>query len=256
MDWSPSQYLKFEDERTRPARDLMNAVPNRRVRKAIDLGCGPGNSTELIVERYPDAEVSGIDSSADMVAKARERVPGIAFEVADIGAWGGEGAYDLILANAVLQWLPDHEQLLPHLVHRLGEGGSLAIQMPDNLDEPSHRSMRDAARQGPWASRLAAADATRTEIGSPQFYYDLLQPLCRRVEIWRTIYHHPLDGVEGVIQWFKATGLMPYLALLDEGERQAYLDRYRDLLRERYHISRDGCLLLAFPRLFIVATSC
>lgn len=254
MDWSPSQYLKFEDERTRPARDLLNAIPNRQVHRAIDLGCGPGNSTELLVERYPGAEISGVDSSAEMIAKARERVPGAVFEVADIAAWDGERPYDLIFANAVLQWLPDHARLLPQLVRQLNEGGSLAIQMPDNLDEPSHRSMRDAARQGPWASRLSAADATRTEIGSPQFYYDLLQPLCRRVEIWRTVYHHPLDGVEGVVQWFKGTGLMPYLALIDEDEREAYLERYRDLLRERYRLSGNGHLLVAFPRLFIVAT--
>jgi trans-aconitate 2-methyltransferase len=139
MTWSAKQYVAFEDERTRPARDLLAALPPGDVRSAIDIGCGPGNSTQLLVERFSGATVRGVDSSADMIEAARQRLPQVQFDTVDIGSWNDNGPFDVIFANAVLQWLPDHDTLLPSLVARLTEGGRLAIQMPDTLDQPSHR---------------------------------------------------------------------------------------------------------------------
>lgn len=252
-DWSAAQYVKFEDERTRPARDLLAAVPGEAA-SAVDLGCGPGNTTELIVRRYPDAQVTGLDSSPDMVASARGRLPDVAFAVADLSTWAPPAPVDLLYANAVLQWLPDHETLFPRLLSHLRPGGSLAVQMPDNLDEPSHAAMRSVAREAPFAAHMAGADGARTSLLSPAGYYALLRPHARRVDVWRTIYHHPVDGVAGIVEWFKGSGLRPYLHRLSAEAQTAYLDRYAATIAPAYPIQQDGKALLAFPRLFIVAT--
>lgn len=255
--WSAKQYVAFEDERTRPVRDLLAAVPGaaEQAGAAVDLGCGPGNSTELLAARYPDALVTGLDSSSDMVAAARARLPGIAFEQGDIEAWDAPGPYGVILANAVLQWLPDHGTLLPRLVARLAGGGSLAVQMPDNLEEPAHVLMREVAADGPWASKLAGAAGMRTRMGSAGWYYGVLRPCCARVDVWRTTYHHVLaGGPDGIVEWFKGSGLRPFLAPLTDGERADYLARYRGRVAEAYPALPDGSVLLPFPRLFLVAT--
>lgn len=255
MNWSATQYVKFEDERTRPARDLLAAVPMRDARSAVDLGCGPGNSTELLAAQFPGAAVAGLDSSPAMVSAARERLPHLRFETAGIEDWDDPGPFDVILANAVLHWLPDHARLLPRLVGKLAPGGSLAVQMPDNLEEPASRLMREVAAGGPWASRLAGAAETRTGLGSAEWYYSVLRPCCARVEVWRTTYHHPLaDGADGVVEWFKGSGLRPFLAPLDDAERAAFLGQYRAAIARAYPALPDGTVLLPFPRLFIVAT--
>lgn len=256
MDWSAKQYVKFEDERTRPARDLLAAVPTHDPRRVVDLGCGPGNTTELLLQRFPKAEIVGIDSSPDMVTNARARLRSIAFEVADLTTWRPNPAapVDIIYSNAVFQWIGGHDTILPRLAGLLPDGGSLAIQMPDNLDEPSHVAMREVARSGPWAAKLAAAEASRTPIGSPSWYYGVLKPQVTRVDVWRTVYHHPLDGVDGIVEWFKGSGLRPFLALLEPAEREAYLAAYRAAIAPHYPAAADGKVLLAFPRLFIVAT--
>ncbi len=160
MTRSAAHYVKFEEERTRPVWDLIARVPVSDARRAADIGCGPGNSTEVLRARYPEAEIVGIDSSPDMVAAARKRLPDIAFDIADIRGWHGAG-FDVILANAVIQWIPDHEALLPALIGKLAPGGSLAVQTPDNLDEPTHRLMRAVAADGPWAKTLADAAGAR-----------------------------------------------------------------------------------------------
>ncbi|NBJ10894.1 trans-aconitate 2-methyltransferase [Microvirga arsenatis] len=252
-DWNAGQYLKFEDERTRPAADLLRRVPVVSARNAADIGCGPGNSTELIVNRYPDARVLGLDNSPDMLAKARERLPGVTFEEAEISAWEPGERFDLIFANAVLQWLPDHPALLPRLVSLLSHGGCLAVQMPNNLDEPSHRIMEQVARNGPWAGKLARASEAREKIGSFEEYYTWLQQAGCSVDIWQTTYVHPLAGAGAIAEWFKSTGLKPYLDPLSPEERFGYLELYRTEIAKAYPAQPDGRVLLRFPRLFFVA---
>ncbi|CAI8764591.1 Trans-aconitate 2-methyltransferase [Pseudomonas sp. IT-P44] len=255
MSWSAKQYVAFEDERTRPARDLLAAIPPVEARSAIDIGCGPGNSTELLLERFTSATVRGVDSSTDMIEAARKRLPQVQFDTVDIGTWNESGPFDVIFANAVLQWLPDHANLLPALVSKLSPGGSLAIQMPDNLNEPSHRLMRDVAANGPWASKLADAAGQRTEMASASDYYSMLRPHCARVDVWRTTYHHPLaGGTSGVVEWFKGSGLRPFLEPLDDAEKAHYLKQYHAAIGQAYPTLSDGSVLLPFPRLFIVAT--
>ena len=201
MAWSATQYSLFENERTRAVRDLLAAVPPRPVRHATDLGCGPGNSTEVLLQQHGDAQVLALDSDQDMIDKARERprlkVPRVRCEVADIATWKAAEPQDLILANASLQWVPNHRELYPHLIRQLSEGGSLAVQTPDNLDEPAHKRMREIASQGPWKDKFS--DFSLPPRHSGAFYYDLLSPLCERVDVWRTTYHHVLEGGAGAV---------------------------------------------------------
>lgn len=254
MSWSAKQYTAFEDDRTRPVRDLVAAIPGE-ARVAVDLGCGPGNSTEVLAARFPGAAVHGVDSSEDMLAAARKRLPGLRFELGRIEAWAEPGPFDAILANAVLHWLPDHATLFPRLLGRLSAGGSLAVQMPDNLDEPCQALMRKVAAEGPWAPKLARAAEARTSLGSVGWYYALLKPHAARVDIWRTTYHHVLPGgPDAVVEWFKGSGLTPFLKPLDEAERAGFLAVYRDRIAGAYPAMADGASLLPFPRLFLVAT--
>jgi len=255
MSWSAKQYVTFEDERTRPARDLLAAIPTADAQTVVDIGCGPGNSTELLVQRFPAAKVRGLDSSADMIDAARQRLPQVQFDVAEINEWADAGPFDVIFANAVLQWVPDHATLLPALASKLSVDGSLAIQMPDNLNEPSHRLMREVAAHGPWASKLAGAAGQRTDMASASEYFSMLRPHCARVDVWRTTYHHQLSGgAAGVVEWFKGSGLIPFLSPLTEEERAQYLRHYLAAVAEAYPALADGSVLLPFPRLFIVAT--
>jgi trans-aconitate 2-methyltransferase len=254
MSWSAKQYAVFEDERTRPVRDLLAAVPDGYGGRAVDLGCGPGNSTEVLSAKLPSAQVAGIDSSPDMIAAARKRLPRLEFSVEDIGAWRDPGPFDVILANAVLQWLPDHASLLPALLAKLEPGGALAVQMPDNLAEPTHRLMREIAMHGPWAKKLEGATAARTSLHDAAWYFDVLRPRAARVDIWRTTYQHQLaGGVGAVVEWFKGSGLRPFLEPLDAGERSAYLERYTAAIAAFFPARADGSVLLPFPRLFLVA---
>jgi trans-aconitate 2-methyltransferase len=210
MSWSAKQYSMFEDERTRPVRDLLSALPPIEARSVVDLGCGPGNSTEVLAARFPNAAVRGIDSSADMIETA--------------------------------------------LVARLASGGGLAVQMPDNLDDPAHRLMREIAADGPWAGALAAASTARTPMGSAEWYYELLRPLCAKVDVWRTTYYHPLSGgPAAIVEWFKGSGLKAFLEPLDTASRAAYLERYTASVALAYPAWPDGSVLLPFPRLFMVA---
>jgi trans-aconitate 2-methyltransferase len=260
MTWSASQYLAFEDERTRPVRDLLAAVPAIEARTAVDIGCGPGNSTEVLAARFPNATVSGFDSSPDMIAAARKRLPALQFEVLDLKSWivpagaasPPDGSIDVALANAVLQWMPDHAAVLPALVAKLAPGGCLAIQVPDNLDEPVQRLMRDIANQDPWRAKLVGADRARVQIESAEWYYRLLRARCGRVDVWRTTYYHPLADANAIVEWFKGTGLRPFIDPLDPPERAAYLARYTERLASLFSL-QSGAVLLPFPRLFMLA---
>jgi trans-aconitate 2-methyltransferase len=255
MTWSATQYRKFEDERNRPIRDLLANIPNAKVATAVDMGCGPGNSTELLQARFPDAAVTGLDSSADMIEAARKRLPGTRFELADIAAWENPGPFDVIFANASMQWVPDHATLYPALVAKLAPGGNLAVQTPDNLEEPAHRLMRQTAADGPWAGKLANAANARTIRHDADWYYRVLRNGVAALDIWRTTYYHPLaGGANAVVEWFKGTGLRPFLGPLDEAEKAAFLARYEAAVAEAYPAMPDGTVLLPFPRLFIVAT--
>jgi len=252
-DWSAQQYLRFEDDRTRPSRDLLAQVPLLDPELVIDLGCGPGNSTALLVGRYPNARVIGLDSSPNMLQQARERLPQCSFVEADLATWAPDAAPDLLFANAVFQWVPDHPAVLRRLIQSLPAGGVLAVQMPDNTREPALALMSELAAKGPWAGAAGLDEAARGDLPSPESYYDLLQPVCARVDIWHVVYNHVMDGPEGIVEWFKGSGLRPFLAALDPVTRDEFLAAYLAQITRHYCKRQDGRVLLRFPRFFMVA---
>jgi trans-aconitate 2-methyltransferase len=254
--WDPNQYLKFSDHRLRPALDLLAQIALEAPRSVYDLGCGPGNITHLIAERWPGATVTGLDSSAEMLAKARRDFPKLELVQADIASWSPPAPADLLFTNATLQWLEDHERLLPRLVGQLASGGILAVQMPRNHRSPSHTLIEEAAAAGPWSAGLAAV--RRRSVDAPEFYYRLLASRTKRLDIWETEYLQVLPptgpgGENAVVAWTKGTSLRPYFDALDEPERTSFLDAYRTRIAAAYPAQPDGSTLLPFKRIFIVA---
>jgi trans-aconitate 2-methyltransferase len=221
------------------------------VRSIVDMGCGPGNSTELLVARYPQAQVTGGDNSPAMLDEARRRLPKVRFELANAELWLPEADVDLVFANAIYQWVPRHLEQLPRVLAALPVGATLAVQMPDNLSEPTHRLMRGVALAGSWSERLAGA--AREPLPPARTYYEALQPVAARLDIWRTTYHHRLSGAEAIVEFVRATGLRPFLDPLTEAERREFIAIYTARIAAAYPPLVDGSVLLAFPRLFLVA---
>ena len=249
--WDPRQYLKFSDHRLRPALDLLAQIPLDSARSVYDLGCGPGNITRLLAERWPGAQVVGVDSSAEMLVKARQEAPGIPFIQAGIEQWSPAAPADLLFTNSTLQWLDDHARLCPRLLAQLAPQGVLAVQMPHNHDAPSHAAMREAAEEGPWRARLRDVRSIRP-VGTPADYYRILAPVAQQIDIWETEYLHVLEGDNPVVEWTKGTGLRPYLDALKEPERGAFLAAYAARIAALYPKQPDGRTLLPFKRLFIL----
>jgi trans-aconitate 2-methyltransferase len=248
--WDDAQYLKFGDERTRAARELLARVPLDRPERVVDLGCGPGNSTALLSERWPNARLSGVDNSPEMLERARRDFPSIEWILDDAGSYRAPQPVDLLFANAVFHWLPDHATLFPALIEGVRKGGVLAVQMPQSFEEPSHRLMREVrARMIPGRKEVTAA----TPVAGPAFYYDLLAPRATAVDIWRTTYEHVMPDAAAIVEWVKGTGLRPYLDDLTPGERAAYFADYSAAIDRAYPARADGKRLFSFPRLFIVA---
>jgi len=253
QDWNARQYVKFEDERTRPPRDLLAQVPLERPRRVVDLGCGPGNSTELLVKRFPQAEVIGVDSSPNMLELARARLPQCTFIEDDIATWTPDATTDVLFANAVFQWVPDHPAVLRRLMEAMPPGGVLAVQMPDNTREPSHVCQREVAESWPWPRGMTPPPSGRADLPSPEFYYDLLKPICAHVDIWQIVYNHPMAGAQAIVEWFKGSALRPLLAALDADGQAKFLSAYGEKIARGYQPRFDGKVLLRFPRFFIVA---
>ncbi|RSL81913.1 hypothetical protein CEP51_005501 [Fusarium floridanum] len=255
QDWSASQYLKFAKQRTRPSRDLLAQVPLESPTHILDVGCGPGNSTQVLVDRYPGTVIEGIDSSPGMITEARKALPRIQFSVADLKTYTPEKPLDLVFSNAVFQWLKADERVptMKRMIQWLRPGGVLAIQVPDNYLEPSHIAMRAVANEGPWASILRPLRPALDQLATPQHFYDELSPLCSSVDIWHTLYQHPLDDHQSLVEWVKGTGLRPFLNPLSPEDREAFAESYLAKLKEVYPASVDGRVLLKYPRLFMIA---
>ena len=252
-DWNPALYLRFAQERTRPASDLLARVAHSGPAQVVDLGCGPGNSTELLAQRFPQAHILGVDNSVAMLEQARKLLPQLEFVQDDIATWAPTSAPDLIYANAALQWVAGHETLVPRLFSLLAPGGVLAIQMPDNRQEPSHRLMRAVAGEEPWRGPIGDADAVRTELATIAGYYDMLAKDAAHVDVWHTVYQHVMPTAGSIVDWLRSTGLRPFLDPLGDALRASFLAEYERRIGEAYPERSDGNRLLAFPRMFIVA---
>ena len=227
-------------------------MPAAAPERVHDLGCGPGNVTRLLVDRWPAASVTGVDGSAVMLAAARAAAPAVTWVQADIGTWRSSRPADVVFSNAALQWLDDHPRLFPHLVAGLAPGGVLAVQMPRNHGAPSHTEMVAAARAGPWRERLRHLLRERP-VAEPAVYHEILAPHVSRLDIWETEYLHALEGDNPVVEWTRGSALKPLLDALEEPERAGFLDEYSSRIARAYAARPDGRTLFPFRRLFIVA---
>jgi trans-aconitate 2-methyltransferase len=252
MSWDPAQYLKFAGPRLRPALDLLQHIDLAAPAAVYDLGAGAGNVTRLIAARWPEAHIVGVDSSAEMLAKAGAENPAIEWQQADLGSWRPSRPADLIYSNAALHWLDDHANLLPALLRGLRPGGVLAVQMPRNFAAPSHTLITETALAGPWRPVLEPL-LRPSPVAEPGFYYDLLAPRTASLDIWETEYLQVLDGANPVKEWTKGTWLGPLLGALDEPERSRFEAAYGERVAAAYPPRRDGRTLFPFRRMFLIA---
>ena len=250
--WDPAQYLRFAGERLRPALDLMAQVPLDSPARVVDLGCGAGNVTAILKQRFPDADVRGVDGSPEMLAKARDAVSDCRFEQADVRLWQPLERPDLIYSNAALHWLGEHATLFPRLLSLLAPGGVLAVQMPAMHATPLRRLPYDIAQQGPWSEALRGITSA-PDILEPAEYWDLLRPRVASLDMWQTTYMHALQGENAVMEWASGSSLRPFLDRLPAEQRDAFRQAYADAARLHYPRRLDGTTLLPFHRLFIVA---
>ncbi|MEV0007264.1 trans-aconitate 2-methyltransferase [Streptomyces sp. NPDC047973] len=256
--WDPRQYLRHADHRTRPFHDLLARItplPNESAPRIADLGCGAGNVTTLLADRWPAAHITGYDNSPQMLEKARTHTrPHLDFAEADAATWQPAETYDLIVSNALLQWVPGHIALLPRWLDALTPGGTLAFQVPGNFDAPSHTLMRELAGSPRWAGRLGGLLRHSDAVHTPGDYLAHLVAPGRTVDVWETSYLHLLKGEDPVLDWVKGTGLRPLITALDDDPpaREAFLTEYRDLLRAAYPPGPHGTVF-PFRRIFAVA---
>lgn len=257
MTWDPSRYSHFEDERNRPVGDLIHAIGPGPFGRIVDLGCGPGNSTEKLVEAYPGAEVSALDSDPAMVSAARQRLPGVAVDQADLAVWQPAEPVDLLFSNAVFQWLPDHLPVLLRLQQALRPGGVLAIQMPDNLEQPTHRLMRETALAGPWKSAFAGGLPLRPPLPPPEAYVNALAAAGHAVTLWRTTYFHRLANAAAIVDFVAGAGLRPYAQAIrgcaGDAAHADWLALYTAEVARIYPPLADGSVLMPMPRLFVIS---
>jgi trans-aconitate 2-methyltransferase len=250
--WDPERYLTYADERGRPFVELLARVGASSPETVVDLGCGPGNLTALLVERWPDARVVGMDSSAEMIATALRTTPAVQFEVADLRDWvSADGSQvDVLVSNATLQWVPGHLDLVPGLVARVVPGGWLAFQVPGNFDEPSHTIRSELAAEAPYAAHTAGVTVPSSH--DPEVYLRALQRLGCEVDAWETTYLHVLEGEDPVFTWVSGTGARPTLQALPDHLRPGFEEEFKRRLRAAYP-ARDGRVVLPFRRVFVVA---
>lgn len=251
MAWEPDRYLQFSDERLRPAVDLLGRVNLAAPVRIVDLGCGAGNVTRLLHTRWPDAAVSGVDNSPEMLARAQQALPSARFECVAVEAWQPEGPVDLVFSNAALHWVGEHAQLFPRLMTTLADGGVLAVQMPGNFAAPSHRLIRELAESAAWRGRLG-----RGRMGAileMEAYFRLLSPHARCVTLWETTYWQALTGRSPVLDWLRGTTLVPYLTPLDAADQSAFLAELGSRLDVAYPPDAHGVTLFPFRRVFLVA---
>jgi trans-aconitate 2-methyltransferase len=253
MAWDPAQYLKFAGPRLRPAIDLLGHIDVEAPSLVYDLGCGAGNVTRFIAERWPEARIIGIDGSAEMLSKARVDLPSIEWQQADLATWRPPLPADVIYSNAALHWIENHAPLVLALFGSLSPGGTFAVQIPRNFGAPSHTSMGEAARRGPWRARLEPL-LRPAPVAEPAFYYNLLSSHAAKLDMWETEYLQVLDGEHAVKEYTKSTWLSPLLAALDEPERSRFEAAYTELVDAAYPRRPDGKTLFPFRRMFIIAS--
>lgn len=253
MDWSSSQYLKFNKERTQPAIDLANRIDLVSPKKIIDIGCGPGNSTQVLYNRFPNAYILGVDKSEDMISAARERCPELDFEICDVSGDLSEldTDYDIVFSNACIQWIPDHRRLLKKLLGLLNKNGILAVQIPMNFNEPIHRIIGEVAASKKWKEYFTSPRIFYTL--SQSEYFDLLSEISGGFSMWETVYYHVMKSHDEILEWYRGTGLRPYLEALPDDKKAEFEDDIMEKLMRQYPGQKNGDIIFRFPRFFFIA---
>jgi trans-aconitate 2-methyltransferase len=251
--WNPDLYLQFKEERTQPARDLAARISLDKPKQIVDLGCGPGNSTQVLRDRWPDADVLGVDNSPEMIEKARATCLQGSWLLADLRDWNPEDSWDIVFSCATLQWIPNHERLIPKVFSLVKAEGVLAVQLPANQEAPLHLALLEVARRKEWKD-LTSGCEDLIVYRSPGFYYDILSPISPGVFFWKTTYYHVLADHQGLIDWYSSTGMKTYLERLPgETQKESFRTQVLEACRDSYPAQKDGRILYPFDRLFFIA---
>lgn len=248
-DWNSTLYLKFKKERTQPAIDLVNKVRSYTPNKIVDIGCVPGNSTEIVKTTFPNSDILGIDNSQDMIYKAQKEHPELTFQLCDINDL--HCGYDMFFSNACLQWIPNHTSLLPKLINKLNDGGILAVQIPMNQNEPLFRIIDDVAARFKW--NFENINFHINDTLQPDEYYDILSDCSSSFQLWETTYCHALPSHQALLDWIKGSRLRPYLNILDDKNKLLFENEILHHTIKAYPPRKDGNILLHFRRFFFIA---
>lgn len=250
--WNSAQYLKFKKERTQPAVDLASRISVKNPKNILDIGCGPGNSTYVLYERYPHADILGIDNSENMIETARAAYPELKFMLCDAEKFSGlEKKFDIVFSNACIQWIPNHAELLSHLMNLLDKGGVLAVQIPANYEEPIYKIIADVSSSDKWKSKFS--HPRKLYSLRPNEYYDILSKISSDFNMWCTTYCHRMKSHAQILEWYRGTGLRPYLDVLSEDEQADFEDDIYEVLVNTYPTQQNGEIIFRFPRLFFTA---
>lgn len=252
-NWNATHYLRYCDERTRAATDLAARVKLDGPNTIADIGCGPGNSTQILRIRWPHSDVLGIDNSSEMIETAKQSFPEQNWCLADASDWIPANPIDLIYSNAALQWLPNHDVLVPHLFTMVAPGGALAFQIPSSTYATVRTLIHDISHDSAWTERMNGPRNALT-MENPSFYYDALVAKATSLDVWETEYNHVMDSKESIVDWIASTGLRPFLAALDtKTERNDFLTELHRRVSFAYELRADGKVLYPFRRTFVIA---
>jgi trans-aconitate 2-methyltransferase len=253
MTWNPTQYLKFKSERTQPSIDLVSRIALDNPKSIIDIGCGPGNSTQVLCQRWPEAEVAGLDNSEEMIKKAQADFPKQKWILADAGTFNPGQKYDLVFSNATLQWLPNHEALIPKLFSFCTEKGAMAVQVPANNESPLHKALLAVSDSQKWRGFTSHCEKL-FNYRPAGYYYDLLLSLSSKIDLWETAYLHVLESHAGLIEWYRSTGMRPFLERLpDDASRKLFEGEVLEKCQSAYPPQKDVKILYPFKRTFFIA---
>ena len=252
-NWNPKLYLNFKKERKQPSIDLVNRIELEHPQRIIDLGCGPGNSAQVIRNRWPTADITGLDSSSEMIAKARKEYPAQNWEMGSITEWSDSAGYDLVFSNAALQWIPDHPKLIPHILQQIKPGGAFALQIPTHYNMHPLALAMKIAKQPEWHA-IWGEFQHPLHVEKPENYYNILEPHTQYIEMWSTQYLHILDSQEAILNGFRGTGMRPFLQALDnEKQQQKFSDQLLNAIKVNYPLQKDSKVIYPFNRLFMIA---
>lgn len=252
-DWNSTQYLMFENERTQPAIDLVNRIYIEDPKKIIDIGCGPGNSTQVLAKRFPNAYILGVDNSPNMIETAKRNFPSLDFKICDAGKDLSmiDDDFDVVFSNACIQWIPNHKQLLKNMIELLKTGGILAVQTPMNYNEPIHKIIGEVSTNEKWKSKFINHRIFYNL--SQSEYYDVLSEISSEFSIWETTYYHKLASHKDIMEWYRGTGLRPYLNDLSGEDKLDFEQDIFNKVEKEYTVQKNGTIIFRFPRFFFTA---